>query len=26
VLHIADEVSGQSREVKEPFTIVPAQS
>jgi VWFA-related protein len=26
VLHIADEVSGASREVKEPFTIVPAQS
>jgi hypothetical protein len=25
VLHIADEVSGQSRELKEAFTIVPAQ-
>jgi VWFA-related protein len=25
VLHVVDDVSGQSREVREPFTIVPAQ-
>ncbi len=25
VLHVADEVSGESRDVREPFTIVPAQ-